>query len=90
MTDELVLNRGVGQPSTCRSCKRSIVFAVMYSSGKRAPFEVDAVGEWTLENGIAKHVGPPSPQLELGGESPAVQRYTSHFSRCPQSQQWRK
>ncbi len=83
-----VLHRG-GTPTKCKSCKQSIVFAVAYTTGKVSPFELDAAGEWVLTNGIAKHEGPPSTQLELGGP-PAVTRYTSHFAVCPQASEWRK
>lgn len=88
MADAPALNRGVGTPTKCRSCKAPVVFAVMYTSGKSSPFEIDDAGEWVLENGIAKHVGPVSKPLELGA-APGPQRYTSHFARCPQAKQWR-
>lgn len=45
----------------CRSCKADIVFAIMYTSGKNAPFEKDDAGEWVIENGIAKHDPLPAP-----------------------------
>lgn len=88
MTDELVLRRGVGKPVKCRSCKKPIVFAHHHNGGKVAPFEEDAAGEWTLENGVAKHIGKPSSQLELGAVP--VTRYTSHFAVCPDARKWRK
>lgn len=89
MGDELVLHRGVGMPTKCRSCKAVIVFAVLHNGGKTAPFHADAAGHYMLENGVAKHVGPPPTQLEIGGD-PEPQRYTSHFATCPAAQQHRR
>lgn len=73
----------------CKSCSASIVFAIMYTSGKNAPFERDDRGEWILENGNAKHIGPPPAQPDMfRGEEPA--RWTPHFARCPQASSWRR
>lgn len=90
MTQDFVLRRGVGPGTTpCRSCKQPIVFAVMYSSGKTAPFEIDADGEWKIENGIAKHIGKREAQQDmLSGPEPT--RFTSHFARCKDADKWRK
>ncbi len=89
MAEPLALQRGVGSPTKCKSCKRTIIFAITYSTGKKAPFEEDPAGEWILENGTAKHIGPVSPQLELGAPQ-APTRYTSHFAACPEADSWRK
>lgn len=89
MGDELVLHRGVGLPTKCRSCKAVIVFAVLHNGGKTAPFHADPAGQYILENGTAKHVGAPTAQLELGGAS-EPQRYTSHFATCLDAKRWRK
>ncbi len=87
---ELVLTRGIGKPTNCRSCKKAIVFAFHEATKKNAPFEEDPAGVWTIENGTAKHVGSADPaQLELGAPRPAT-RYTSHFSTCPQAPNWRR
>lgn len=90
--DELVLRRGVGAPTKCKSCGAEIVFAYHFTTGKNAPFEKSELGHFILENGAAKHVGAPPAQLALGTvvteEQP--QRYTSHFANCPQHAQWRK
>ena len=89
MGDErLVLNRGIGAPTTCRSCSARIVFAVMGTSGKSSPFEEDPEGVWVIENGTARHVGKGTAQLELGATP--VTHYTSHFAKCPAAGQWRK
>lgn len=85
---DLVIHGGTAPPTPCRSCRTPIVFAKSYTTGKTAPFEKDDAGEWVLENGVAKHVGPVPAQLELGGEQPP-QRWTSHFARCPQAERWR-
>lgn len=74
----------------CRSCSASIVFAIMYTSGKNAPFQRDDQGEWILEAGIAKHIGPPPVQPDMFArkeDEPA--RWTSHFSSCPNASEWR-
>lgn len=77
-------------PATrCRSCKAVIVFAKHHNGGRTAPFEEDPNGEWTIENGVAKHVGPPAAQLDLG-DAPAAKRFTSHFARCPEAGKWRQ
>jgi hypothetical protein len=89
--DELVLHRGVGNPTTCKSCGAAIVFAYHFTTGRNAPFEKDDAGHFILENGAAKHVGAPAAQLALGTVAePEPQRYAPHFSRCPQASQWRK
>lgn len=83
-----VLHRGIGAPSECRSCKTPIIWAVMPSSGKKMPFEADPQGRWTLENGVAKYLGDPPKQLELGAAPPAP-RFTSHFANCKDADKWR-
>jgi hypothetical protein len=85
---EHVIHRGVGLPTTCRSCKASIVFARMASSGKLSPFELDAAGEWSLVNGVATHVGK-APEPAIPGVE-TVPRYASHFAKCPAASSWRK
>jgi hypothetical protein len=82
-----VLHRGIGMPTSCRSCGKRIVFALMAVSGKTAPFEEDAAGLYILENGAARHVGKSPLQLELGEVAPT--RYTSHFANCPDASKWR-
>lgn len=75
--------------AACRSCGKSITFAVT-TSGKSAPFEVDADGEWALDDrGVMQHAGKASSQLEIGTPAPAA-RYTSHFARCKDANAWRK
>jgi hypothetical protein len=84
---DLVLNRGLNK-SKCRSCKKEVTWAYT-TGGKKAPFEADEKGEWVLENGTARHVGPVPSQLELGAPAPE-QRYTNHFATCPQAVEWRQ
>ena len=90
MTDTAppALNNAHGGWTKCRSCKASIVFAKAYATGKAMPLQLDDVGEWTIEEGIAKHIGPVPTQLELGAK-PGPQRWTSHFAVCPQAEKWR-
>jgi len=84
---ELVLRRGIGAPTKCRSCPTKIIFATTMTNSKPAPWEEDIAGEWLVVNGEMKHVGKPGApvtQLELGAKPEAAPvRYTSHFARCP-------
>ena len=86
MAGELVLHRGLNK-GKCRSCKAQVEWAYTLG-GKKAPFELDEKGEYVLENGTARHVGPPPQQLELGA-GPQPQHYTNHFATCPQASDWR-
>ena len=83
---ELVLHRGLNT-AKCKSCRADIVWAYT-TGGKKAPFQVDPQGVWILENGTARHVGPPAAQLELGAPAQPT-RYTNHFAQCPQADTWR-
>lgn len=83
------LHLGVGA-TKCRSCQKPITFAST-TSGKLAPFEADPNGLWTIVNGTAKYLGPPSTstvQQALVLETPPP-RFTSHFANCKQAAQWR-
>ena len=72
----------------CRSCGARIVWAKMERSGKFAPFEPDADGEWIINpEGIASHQGKAPAFLK---EEQIVPRYTSHFASCAHAKQWRK
>ena len=84
-----LLQRGVGQMTACKSCGERIAFARSASTGKLMPFELDAAtGEWVLENGTAVHVGK-APETPVEGVE-TVQRWTSHFVRCPEARRWRR
>lgn len=74
----------------CKSCGASIVFAHTVV-GKAAPFvRDDAAGEWEIDGkGVARHVGKPAAQLELGAPARAP-RWTSHFADCKDGASWRK
>jgi hypothetical protein len=88
-TDPPALKNAHGGWTKCRSCKADIVFAIMYSSGKSAPFQKDDAGEWEIENGIAKHAGPVPTQADMFA-GPSPQRWTSHFAVCPAAASFRK
>jgi hypothetical protein len=75
MSEDLVLNRGLNK-SKCRSCKKEVTWAYT-TGGKKAPFEADEKGEWVLENGTARHVGPVPSQLELGAPAPCAALHES-------------
>jgi hypothetical protein len=84
-----LLQRGVGQMTACKSCGERIAFARSASTGKLMPFGLDAAaGEWVLENGTAIHVGKAPATPVKGVET--VQRWTSHFVRCPEARRWRR
>lgn len=87
--DRPKLRNAHGGWTKCRSCKADIVFAIMYTSGKPAPFEKDDAGEWQIENGIAKHAGPVATQADMFA-GPGPQRWTSHFARCKDAPKWRR
>lgn len=74
------------QAARCRSCGARIFFATMERTGKNAPFELDANGEWIITaGGIASFQGKTPeffPQVAA--------RYTSHFARCAQAKSRRK
>jgi len=72
----------------CKSCGTLIAFAKMERSGKIAPFEPDADGEWVIsKEGVASHQGK-APAFQPPENT--VPRWTSHFARCPDSHTWRK
>jgi hypothetical protein len=84
---DLVLHRGLNH-GKCRSCGAAVIWAHT-TAGKKSPFVVDLDGTFTIENGVARHAGPPPKQLELGG-TPAEPRYKSHFADCADAPTWRK
>ena len=73
--------------TTCQSCRAPIVFARSVSTNKVMPFERDPAGEWAVELGQATHVGP-APREPIEGV-PTVERWISHFARCPHADTWR-
>lgn len=75
--------------STCTSCKAPIVWAVHATTGKRMPMQRDPAGTFTIDHeGLARHEGKaPVPPIE---GTATVQRYSSHFSSCPQASQHRR
>lgn len=85
---ELVLQRGLNK-AACRGCKRIVTWAHT-ESGAKAPWDRDDQGEYIMRNGVAHHVGPASPQLDLltvPVDEPA--RYTNHFVTCPKRDMFR-
>lgn len=74
----------------CKSCGASIVWAHS-TLGKAMPFVRDDSGEWAIDDkGVARHVGKPAAQLELGATAKPASRYTSHFANCKDAASWRK
>jgi len=84
---DLVLHRGIGPATSCKSCGVRIVFARTIS-GKTGPFQEDENGLWVLVNGAAKYVGP-GPIAPKHGIAECATRYSSHFASCPQHATWR-
>ena len=86
-----VLHVPEGGWTRCRKCRAQIVFAVMYTTGKSSPFQLDDVGEWEIANGVARHVGKLGVQPDLfAGAASKVQRWTSHFAACPFADEFRR
>ncbi len=75
----------IGSSTKCNSCGAAIIWANT-PKGKVAPYQVDPDGHWVIDGGKARHVGE-ARQLELGLAQPTY--YSSHFSTCPQADQWR-
>ena len=63
----------------CKSCHAPVTWAETVT-GKAAPFEIDARGEWVIVEGKARKMGP--------GDVPPY--FTSHFATCKQASQWRR
>ena len=85
MSEQLVLHAGVGGWTKCRSCNARITFA-RTTTGKLAPFELDARGKFVIENGEARFRGEP-PADAVPTKEP---RFTSHFATCPAAPTWRR
>lgn len=62
------------------------MFAKMERTGKYAPFEADAEGEWIIVDGVASHQGKV-PEWQPPERS--LPRWTSHFATCPDAGHWR-
>ncbi len=84
-----VLHGGVGGWTKCRSCEANIVFLETVN-GKKQPFQLDAKGNFTVENGVARYVGAPSAQPDLFGTPEPVVRFSSHFGSCKDASKWRR
>lgn len=77
------------QTGVCRSCGAPIIWTVTAKSGKKMPVDEAASPQGTFvleEKGrdvYAHYVHPD--ELKAGAE-----RFTSHFSTCPDAKDWRK
>lgn len=75
------------QAGRCRSCSARIVWAKMERTGKTAPFELDADGEWVINGeGVASFQGKAPEFMPVEN---IVPRYTSHFATCAQQRRKR-
>ncbi len=69
----------------CAGCDTMVAWGTHQKSGKRAPMEPDANGQWLLRDGYwvlarAFEVPPTSPE----------QLYTPHHARCPKAEAFRR
>jgi hypothetical protein len=87
MTDAPKLDIPPGGWKRCKGCAAAIVFVPAYTTGKVMPLQLDSIGEWKIEDGNAKHIGPPPAQTSLLDQP--VTRWTSHFAICPKASEFR-
>lgn len=87
----------VTEPSECRSCGAEILWVIWPRSGKRMPVDAEPDMRPPPKGGsivLTLHGGPLGELLaekydpERHGKE--RHRYTSHFSTCPQSKEWRR
>lgn len=88
--------RPVTEPTECRSCKAEVLWAIS-RAGKRMP--VDAVadnrpppkgGTFVLALVGGEHGSMVFEKFDPARHDAKRNRYTSHFSTCPQAGEWRK
>lgn len=80
--------------AACSSCSALIVWAISASSGKPIPIDAKAHPHVELEPNPDPREPPTAHMLgksgrRVGHPPPSI-RYVSHFSTCPQADQWRK
>jgi hypothetical protein len=74
--------------SQCRTCGAAITWATSAMTGKNMPLDAEPTAEGTmlLKDGIVTPEVRATPAFLASRPT----RHTSHFSRCPQADQWRK
>ena len=77
---------------SCRSCNAPVIWATNEKTGGRMPFdaEPDPKGKWELVDGPDGKIA----RYDKGGYTglpgvPGSERYTSHFTTCPDAKAWR-
>jgi hypothetical protein len=78
--------------STCKSCKRPIVWAVSEKTQKKLPLDPEPVlgGNLHMVGEQPQPYGRPAPLVRAVEPDELVHRFVSHFATCPQADQWRK
>lgn len=71
----------------CRSCDAAIIWA-RTAGGRAMPVDAEPSvdGNLILVGDVAEHVSADQQSALFDGGD----RYTSHFSTCPQAKSWRK
>lgn len=85
-TSPMSTTRHIPQPGTCSACGASILW-VIGVNGKRNPLNAvptPAGNIWLDRDGLAHFRSETAPAPE------GADRYTSHFSDCPNAQQFRR
>lgn len=72
--------RPSARPGRCRSCGQHILWA-RTPAGKWMPIVPDAQGRLCLDGNVV---------LSIPDGEDASERFTSHFSNCPEAKDWRK
>ena len=85
-------DRPVTQPTKCRSCGAAVLWA-MTRNAKRMPIDAQPVPEGNMV--LTLKAGPPQALLVEKfyadkHTEPGRNRYTSHFSTCPNAQEHRR
>lgn len=78
--------------SQCRSCHKRIIWTTNVESGRRMPVDADPIetGNVILLSGNDGPEARVLTQAELAKRATRRDLYASHFTTCPQANDWRK